>query len=280
MTDLYDLEEVAPAAQPPRALIVTVFGLYVRELGGWTSVSVLIRLLETVGVDAQAVRSAVSRLKRRGILEAERRDGRAGYALSPVARDILAAGDRRIFALPADDDEEWVLVVFSVPESERQQRHVLRSRLTWLGFGTVTSGVWIAPAHLADDARDVLARDGLDRYADLFVARHVPFGDAVEQVERWWDLEVLGGLYDAFLEAHGPVLERWRTTTPTPGEAFADYVRALTAWRRLPFLDPGLPSRLLPADWSGAAAASTFFALRDLLEAPARRHVTAVLREA
>ena len=43
-----------------------------------------------------------------------------------------------------------------------------------------------------------------------------------------------------------------------PGQAFADYVRVLTAWRRLPFLDPGLPPELLPADWHGTRAAELF----------------------
>ena len=60
------------------------------------------------------------------------------------------------------------------------------------------------------------------------------------------------------------------------GEAFADYVRVLTAWRRLPYLDPGLAPELLPRKWSGATAADLFFALQRRLEAPAHRFVEAV----
>ena len=51
---------------------------------------------------------------------------------------------------------------------------------------------------------------------------------------------------------------------------------ALTAWRRLPYLDPGLPAELLPADWHGERAARTFGALRTRLVDPARAHVLAV----
>lgn len=36
------------------------------------------------------------------------------------------------------------------------------------------------------------------------------------------------------------------------------------AWRKLLFLDPGLPAELLPADWPGFAAAEVF---RDTYEA-------------
>src|SRR5690606_29743061 len=114
-----------PALQP-RALIVTIYGLYAREEGGWISVATLIRLLAELGVDEPAVRSSISRLKRRGILVAERNDGVAGYALSDRARDILDEGDRRIFERArARLEDGWLLAVFSVPESERQKRHTL-----------------------------------------------------------------------------------------------------------------------------------------------------------
>ncbi|MBA3308665.1 MAG: hypothetical protein H0U28_01200, partial [Nocardioidaceae bacterium] len=64
----------------PQQLIVTVYGLYAREQG-WFSVSSLIKLLAELEVDEPAVRSSVSRLKRSGILAAERVDGVAGYGL-------------------------------------------------------------------------------------------------------------------------------------------------------------------------------------------------------
>ncbi|MGH3471815.1 MAG: hypothetical protein ACRDPG_07195, partial [Nocardioidaceae bacterium] len=102
--------------QQPRALIVTIYGLYAREAGGWLSVATLIRLLRELGVDEPAVRSSISRLKRRGILLGHRVGGAAGYALSDQAREILDEGDRRIFERPRGSLEEgWLLAVFSVP---------------------------------------------------------------------------------------------------------------------------------------------------------------------
>jgi phenylacetic acid degradation operon negative regulatory protein len=263
----------------PRALIVTIYGLYARETGGWLSVAALIRLMAELGVDEAAVRSSTSRLKQRGILEPRRQGGAAGYALSRLGRDILAEGDQRIFdrprAAPADG---WLLVVFSVPEAERRRRHALRARLTWLGFGTVSAGVWIAPGHLAAETEDVLDRAGLSGYVTLFRAEYLAFGDLREQVGRWWDTARLQDLYQAFLAAAGPVLARWEGEGAADGEAFADYVRALTAWRRLPFLDPGLPADLLPEGWNGLRADAAFAALRGRLAGPARAHVLAVSR--
>ena len=269
-----------PAARPvqPRSLIVTIYGAYAREAGGWLSVAALIRLMAAAGVDEAAVRSSTSRLKRRGILVAERVDGAAGYGLSDRARTILAEGDRRIFTTAnATVDEGWVLAVFSVPETERARRHTLRSRLSWLGFGNVAPGVWIAPVHLAEETRDVLARLELSHYVDLFAARHLDVEELRAHVSRWWDVELLQASYTAYVERWRPVLRSWRQRRRTDAErAFADYVHTLTAWRRLPYLDPGLPSELLPAGWPGQEAADVFFALRDRLADAAHDYVAVV----
>ncbi|MBV9206080.1 MAG: PaaX family transcriptional regulator [Actinobacteria bacterium] len=273
-TDEAGRDSAARSARP-RHLIITVYGLYARPDGGWLSVAALIRLLGDLGVDEPAVRSAISRLKRRGILQSRRHGGAAGYQLSAGALAILREGDARIFrrrrAAVADG---WVLAVFSVPESERHRRHVLRSELTRLGFGMVAPGVWIVPAHPDDTTAETLRRLQLDSYADLFRAEHLAFGDPAGKIRRWWDLDELERQYASFLRAHEPVLARWEREEPASGpEAFADYVRVLTDWRRLPYLDPGLPAELLPGDWAGIRAAEAFFAVRSRLEEAARAYV-------
>lgn len=265
----------------PRQLIVTVYGLYSRAAGGWLSVASLISLLADLGVDEPAVRSSISRLKRRGILHASRRGPAAGYELSAGARAILQEGDHRIFRRErATLADGWLLAVFSVPEAERHKRHVLRSQLARLGFGTAAPGVWVAPAYLREATADMLRRLQLDPYADLFRADHLAFGDLAGKVRQWWDLGQLEQLYQQFLAAHGPVADRWRDRSPDrhAREAFADYVRVLTGWRRLPYLDPGLPAELLPADWIGIRAAGLFFRLQTQLQEAARAHVAQVIR--
>src|SRR5262245_27070197 len=82
----------------PRELIVTLYGLYARAEHNWLSVASLVRLMSELGVDAPAVRSSVSRLKRRDTLRSLHIDGAAGYALSPSMLKVLRAGDARIFA--------------------------------------------------------------------------------------------------------------------------------------------------------------------------------------
>lgn len=273
-------------AAQPRALIVTIYGLYARESAGWLSIAAVIKLMAELGVDEPAVRSAISRLKLRGLLQARREAGVAGYGLSSRGAEILAQGDRRIFHRPKPSAAGgWLLAVFSVPEHERARRHALRSRLAWLGFGTVSAGVWIAPRQLAGETRDALTTDGLSGYVSLFTADYLAFGDVREKIGQWWDLDRLEQLYQGFIDSARPVLAFWqagggrRSPADDAGRAFGDYVRVLTAWRRLPFLDPGLPPEMLPADWHGSRAAELFGQLRSLLSGPAREHVLAVTGE-
>jgi phenylacetic acid degradation operon negative regulatory protein len=275
-------------AAQPRALIVTIYGLYARESAGWLSIAAVIRLMAELGVDEPAVRSAISRLKLRGLLQSRREGGVAGYGVSSHGAEVLAQGDRRIFHRPkASAAEGWLLAVFSVPEHERARRHALRSRLAWLGFGTVSAGVWIAPGQLASETRDALTTDGLSDYVSLFTADYLAFGDVRDKIGQWWDLDRLEQLYQGFIDSARPVLASWqagssggeRSPAGDPGRAFGDYVRVLTAWRRLPFLDPGLPPDMLPPDWHGSRAAELFGQLRNLLGGAAREHVLAVTGE-
>ncbi|RJO77031.1 PaaX family transcriptional regulator [Nocardia panacis] len=278
MTVTIEDNEPQQSDPQPRELIVTLFGLYARAQSNWLPVAGLVRMMADLGVDGPAVRSSVSRLKRRDILISERHEGAVGYALSSSALEVIAEGDTRIFHRGRGTVEDgWIILVFSVPESERDRRHTLRTTLTRLGFGTVAPGVWIAPGRLARETREMLERKGLSAYAELFDGQHLAFGDLRSKVRRWWDLEGLTLQYAEFVRRHRPTLAEFGARAAPPEQAFAAYVPMLTEWRRLPYLDPGLPLSLLPAGWHGVTAEQLFNDLNDTLSGPAREHAVQVI---
>jgi phenylacetic acid degradation operon negative regulatory protein len=259
-------------------LIITAFGLYARGEQNWLSVASVVRLMADLGVESQAVRSSISRLKRRGVLESGRHEGAAGYSLAAQVLETLAEGDVRIFErVRAVAEDGWILVVFSVPESERQKRHELRTSLTRLGFGTAAPGVWVAPGNLAAETRRTLERRGLAGYVDLFAGDHLAFGDLRTKVRSWWDLDELTALYADFLRRYRPVLDKVKAGGISPQEAFRVYVPMLTQWRRLPYRDPGLPLALLPPGWNGVGAGRLFDELNAGLGPAAREHALTVI---
>ena len=269
---------MSETATRPSSLIGTICGEFVRRLGGWISIADLIGLMAELDVDGPAVRSAISRLKKGGTLDQERRSG-TGYRLSPAVGPVFDEGDRRIFGSlePARLEDGWVMAIFSVPESERAHRHQLRSRLTWLGFGNASPGVWLAPARLLPDARRMLERVGLSEYVHLFTSDYAGFAELKQAVSSWWDFPAIEAQYAAFTDTYQPVADELRQHRDLDDvKAFRDYVPMLTEWRRLPYLDPGLPMELLPADWNAVEARRVFVDLHDLLAAPSMRHVIKV----
>ena len=274
--------EPTPAAAGGRdrigPLILSVFGLYARSEDNWLSVASLIRLMADLGLEDQAVRSSISRLKRRGVLRPERHGKAAGYSLEGATLEVLAEGDARIFERArASAADGWLLVVFSVPETERDKRHELRASLTRLGFGTAAPGVWIAPGNLVAETRRTLERRGLSAYVDIFGGEHLAFGELRSKVRQWWDLDELTGLYADFLRQYRPLLDRVSDDGTTAPAAFQTYIPMLTQWRRLPYRDPGLPLQLLPPGWSGETAGVLFDDLNRALSAPAREHAMKVI---
>lgn len=263
----------------PRRLIITLYGCYGRDQHNWLSVASLVGLMNDLGVESQAVRSSVSRLKRRDMLHSQYRSGAAGYALSQASLEVLSEGDARIFGRRrASLGDGWALVVFSVPETERGKRHELRTRLAHLGFGTVSPGVWLAPGTMAQEAKDALARRQLTSYVDIFRADHLGFADLADRVREWWDLEGLSAKYAQFIDRYRPLAQRiTRQGTPTERQAFREYVSMLVAWQRLPYLDPGLPLELLPAGWSGETAGHLFAEINGQLHGAAMRHAQSVI---
>lgn len=264
-------------AQPTHhRFVVTVFGLYGRTSGGAIPVAVVLRLLHEFGAEAPTVRSSISRLKKKGVLTSALVDGQRGYALTAELDDHFRRGDDRIFrARTQYESERWLLVSFSVPEVHRDVRHKIRVGLSRMGFGVVGPGLCIAPEHLREDAASYIDRSGLGEYVEFFVSEHAGPGDLKTKVAQWWDLDTLAAHYTGFMRTYQPVLTQWEradTENIDPRLAFQVYIPMVTEWRKMPFLDPGLPLDVLPAGWIGESAWQLFSRLDRILAAPAARY--------
>ncbi|KAB2390363.1 PaaX family transcriptional regulator [Actinomadura montaniterrae] len=268
-----------PGTGRPKMLIMDVCGAYMRPLGGWFAIAKIVQLMNELGVDETATRSALLRMRRKGLLESENRAGARGLRLTEQALAALEETDRRIFGPrhPAYLGDGWVLVSLSVPEDERSKRHVLRSQLSWLGFGNLGNGLWMAPRRMRDELEKTVEQLGFERFVLMFDAQYAGFAELSALVEKAWDMAELTALYAEFAEWCEPVARRWQDVRlPSGSQAFADYTLALYHWRKFPYLDPGLPKDLLPADWAGHRAAELFFDLRNRLEPGAIEYVRKV----
>lgn len=265
------LDDIEARPGSTSSLLRTIVGLYLRRLDGWISASALVTLAGDLGVAQAQARTAMTRLKQKGLLLAER-DGTAGYRLNPAASRMLEAGDRRIFEMrQMTDADDWCLVSFSIPESARSIRHQLRRRLQWIGAGIVSPALWICPGHLQGEVEEIVADLDARAWVTLFPAGAPTTADTpAEAAARWWDLDALRAEHLAFQ----------RSLVSLPAEPFAAYVQLIDRWRVLPYVDPGLPPSMLPADWPGGRSFDEFARLSQMLADAAWQHVREVAARA
>ncbi|GAB6896979.1 PaaX family transcriptional regulator [Kineosporia succinea] len=272
------LDDFESAPGSATSLLRSVVGTSLRRLGGWIAVADLVELMEAVDVPVTRTRTALTRVKAKGLLEAENRHGVPGYRLTEAAVPMLERGDRRIYSpRTMDRDGRWCLISWSVPEEKRDLRHQLRRRLTWIGCGSVSAALWICPAYLTDEVEEVLTDLGLSRNATLFLSDEVRGPRSPrEAVAGWWDLEAVRALHNDFLAAHEDEV-RALGPDPDPRRAFSAWVRGLDDWRTIPYLDPGLALDLLPEDWPGRRSVPIFHDLRDRIRPVAQTFVDEVV---
>lgn len=286
--------EVRPRKGPSRLsklllqdLIISLFELYSPR--DYISAAALVTLLEELEVAPGAARSSISRLKGKEILHHDSTEAGPQYTLSPAVRAQQKWNVQRVFTPERSvAGDPWALVIYSVPEPNRQHRYTLKRELTDLGFGFVAPGVAIAPHRSLPEALFRLEQYGLLNYITYFTA---DYGDASElpmKVRQWWDLTAVEQQYQEFIDQYAPVLDKLSESAAYKKEnehdfsestALAFYVPLYTRWKPFPYHDPNIPLRILPAGWPAPRAKFVFLQLDRLLSAPAYNAARRIIDE-
>lgn len=263
-------------------LIFTLFGDYISHRGDRVWIGALIQLLQALGVSEQAVRSTASRMSRKGWLTSTHSGRNSYYSMTARMVDLLMKGSQKIY-YPLQDgwDGHWYLITYSLGDDLEGARHELRKRLSWLGFGRLSSGTWISPHDRRGELQDLLSRLDIEQYADYFQASHILPAENGLLVKRCWDLDGLNLRYQRFIQKYRPQFEH-DCQSESGGGFTTEYAFRQRFWlvheyRYFPFSDPYLPRELLPEDWSGYAAIDLFRAYHDLLKDKANAYVDEVV---
>jgi phenylacetic acid degradation operon negative regulatory protein len=262
-----------------RSLLLTVLGEFVlpHDRPAWTAA--FVEGLAGVGVEEKAARQALARAAAEGIIVPERVGRRTRWGLAPAGRTLLEDGARRIYGFRRERrrwDGRWLVLAITVPETQRQLRHRLRTRLTWAGLGSPAPGLWVVPdADRADEVASIVADLGIAGSAMSWIGPSAGIGDPRDVVAAAWSsLEEVEAAYHAFIERYAALRADGRQA------AFRAQVEIVQAWRRFPFLDPALPAELVDRDWPGAEAAALFHRRRDRWHTAAQAHWEALCADA
>lgn len=243
-----------------KALLLTVLGEFVLPSGGAVWTTTLVSAAAALGIGEKNARQAIARIGEQGLIAGERHGRRVRWSLTPVGRELFEPGAQRIYQFgtgSVDWGGEWLMVHCPVSEQQRMLRSQLRTKLRFLGFGELSASLLVSP-HVDREGqlRGVLRE--LDLEPDTLVLRSVTGGPEADRdlVGRAWDLAGLELSYRSFSQA-------WDQPRPAGSrESFCRLVNLVHDWRRFPFVDPELPTDLLPKSWAGHLAAGQFHGLR------------------
>ncbi|MGC1380152.1 MAG: PaaX family transcriptional regulator C-terminal domain-containing protein [Candidatus Baltobacteraceae bacterium] len=244
----------------PNSFIFTLYGDMAHGLGdGALWIGALIRLMAAFGVSPAAVRQAVSRMSRQGWLVARREGNRAFYRVTDRGRRRIEELSPRIYGPVIEWDGRWRLLSYAIGEAHRKRRERLRQELGVLGWAQLSPSMWISPSDTLEAARQAAAATLTLDAIHLFAGEYCgPLGDR-ELIDRCWDVAAIAAAYEEFVARYRArvALERERGALTDAG-AFTERLWLVHDYRKFAYLDPGLPSELLPAHWPGTAAAALF----------------------
>lgn len=244
-----------------RSLLLTMLGEFVHPRHGDAWTGTLVDALGALGVEEKSARQALARAAGEGLMSSNRHGRRVRWHLTPAGDQLLREGTERIYGFLRNAhpwDGRWLILTVGVPESQRQLRHRLRTRLTWLGLGSPSPGLWVIPEVDKQDAVSAVIDElGLRDRAFTWAGQAVSAGDPAKLINAAWDLNDVEKRYLGFIERFEAA------DAPTAGDAFVHQMQLVQDWRRFPFLDPDLPRELLDHDWPGPRAAATFHDRHD-----------------
>jgi phenylacetic acid degradation operon negative regulatory protein len=251
----------------PQHLLITLLGDYWFARTELIPSAALVGLLAEFGANENASRQAMRRLTTRGLLAQTKRGRTTFYG---IPENIVATQRNRLNRAITfgedfvDWDGEWTVVTFSIPESERDVRRLLRNGLRSLHFGTLQDGVWVTPHDARDKAMALLDRLDVAR-AHVMRARWSDRARNAEAVADAFELDELAAAYHAFLDRHTDTLAWARSGAATPSEALIRRTMVTNEWLSFRARDPELPVTLLPAQWPRPRARAQFIEIYDLL---------------
>jgi phenylacetic acid degradation operon negative regulatory protein len=267
------------AGGSPQHLLLTLLGDYWYGQEAHLPSAALVALLDEFGVTGVSARAALSRLARRNLLHASKSGRNTYYCLSPRAAQVLSEGVARILSFGARAKPwsgRWTVAAFSIPEEKRDLRHVLRTRLRWMGFASLYDGVWVSPHDLVDNVASVFGELGIP-HATVFTAAVGTGSPVAGDPITAWGLAALRSTYLSLIDEYEPLRDRAKAGQIGTKEALLTRTALMDAWRNFPNLDPELPAELLPGEWPRARARAVFIELYDGLAGLAEARVRQVL---
>lgn len=243
------------------------------------------RLMAPFHKNETAIRMGLSRGVKNGLLVNYRQDNEVYYHITEAAvkgfeywQNTLESFRKRIREQIREWDDEWSMVVINPADEKENDRYDdFIESLMRLGYGRLSNRwLWICPIDRSGSIPGLINEYRLGKAVLMFKGRLVEKEEAAVVASKTWPISSLAERYQEYLGRLEEALKEIDPDSDIEG--------------CLPFLqiygfeffeiikdDPQLPLGLLPPDWQGLKAASTFLDLRERIMPQARDYINSIL---
>lgn len=221
--------------------------------------SALQELMDVLGVEPGAVRTAISRLAKEGWVTRDRSGRNISYRVADAAVPEFQMASRLIYGASRPVPEGTVSLLIGPEVHELAESPAL---ITLRRDAVLAIGPWSRPL------------------PDTTLVLKVEIGALPGWAQDLLAPPTLGARFRALQDSFAPLATAIETgEAPAPNEAAAARVALVHAWRRVVLRHPRVPNRLLPDDWPEAACRQFVHDLHQSLSGLARPWLANVLPE-
>ncbi|MDO7908302.1 PaaX family transcriptional regulator C-terminal domain-containing protein [Paenibacillus sp. JX-17] len=212
----------------------------------------LLTIYEKRGYAPTYLRNTLSRLKKEGFVDSP---SRSVYCITEQGRSFITLVNDKPRRYGQQWDEQWHVVLLSVPEQERRKRDLFRNEIQQYGFGILYNGVYISPWDRRKEVSECVDKLELSGYVS-YLQGTMELGRVTPgQAERIWELDQLDVVYRAseqWYQHHFlPQFQNMMQLDKAPAaDMFMLYLQLGEVVSDLFLKDPMLPDKLLPKEWN------------------------------
>ena len=235
-----------------RSILFTLWGDVFLDREDAVPLATATSFMQTLGFRPDAVRAALARMAREGWYVSARHGRQSSYSLTPIGYERLRDARRRIYQV---DEEPWQGTFRTLglpsPALPPARRRPLLRELQWVGWAQVGPYQWLSPIARLEETFVVLSRHGI--HGAWVLSGSLSGKDPIRWIEELYPIAEIDARYQGFLQDWASV-----ATVRSEAEAFIGRIELVHAWRKLLFIDPGLPHTLLPPHFARTEAQALF----------------------
>ena len=240
-----------------------IFGLMASFGKKEYSITDLLHLSKPFNITENSLRTNLSRMKNNTVLTSRKEGKTVYYSFYKKGKKMSLIAELS-FNPPNWDNwnNEWLGVLFTIDENNKEKRYQMRKRLIVYRFAPQYPGVWMRPLNRIENEKYNFEKI-LNNENSKLIRFNYSETITTKEVQNLWKIRSINKEYENGIRIIEK--EQKKIDNLNPELALIQKMEIGNALIELIFKDPLLPPEFLPEDWKGNQLRKEYFALDKIL---------------